>query len=178
MGDLQKIKKCNFGCGYDIKEGWDNADVVERTKGINLIFDFNKIPYPIEDNTYDYVLAEQILEHLFEPQKVLYELHRICKKNAIIRVGVPYYNNKSSYTQMEHKIHFSDMSFITLDKEMWEKVGIHEGWDNEKQYFKIIYLDLNPTGVGKLMPKKLREKLSLFIGGLINGVNVELKVLK
>ncbi len=40
---IKKIK-FNFGCGKNIKEGYDNLDKID--------FDFNKFPYPIEDSEF------------------------------------------------------------------------------------------------------------------------------
>lgn len=172
-----EIKKLNFGCGHDIKEGWDNIDVAKRNEHIKKTFDFNIFPYPIKDRTYDYVYASQILEHLFEPYKVLMELWRICKPRATIEIKVPYYSNKAAYTDMEHKSYFSDVSFAKLDKKFWENNSF-PGWETEKYFFNVEYLELTPTNIGRLIPKKIREKLSLFISGLINGVHVKLKVIK
>ncbi len=48
------MKKLNFGCGHDIKRGWDNVDL-QKDKRLTNSFDFNKLPYPIKSNTYDYI---------------------------------------------------------------------------------------------------------------------------
>ena len=40
------VKKLNFGCGRDIREGYVNADIA-RLDGVDKVFDFNKFPYPI-----------------------------------------------------------------------------------------------------------------------------------
>lgn len=34
------MKRLNFGCGSNIREGWDNVDRQD--------FDFNEFPYPIK----------------------------------------------------------------------------------------------------------------------------------
>lgn len=163
------MKKLNFGCGDLIWGGYDNVDIQKSPK-ITKSFDFNKFPYPIKDNTYDYVWSRSVLEHLEEPDKVLRELWRICKKNAIIEIIVPYYNNKSAFSDMQHKHFFSDATF---------KIFVDEGAViNKKRYYKIEHLELVPTIIGKFFPKKLREKLSLFFGGLISYVHVKLKVNK
>ena len=107
------------------------------------------------------------------------ELWRISKHNSIIDIRVPHYSNKSAYTDMEHIHYFSDVSFAILDKKFWEKRKALSGsWENDKYYFEVQELIMNPTTIGRFLPKSLREKLSLFISGLINGINVKLKVLK
>ncbi|MEK6830837.1 MAG: hypothetical protein AABX77_02310 [Nanoarchaeota archaeon] len=47
------MKKLNFCCGNDIRKDLDNHDIQEK-EGI-LSFDADKFPYPIKDNTYDYI---------------------------------------------------------------------------------------------------------------------------
>lgn len=163
------MKKLNFGCGDKIWEDFDNVDIQKDAK-ITKSFDFNKFPYPIKDNTYDYVWSRSVLEHLEEPDKVLRELWRICKKGAIVEIIVPYYNNKSAFSDMQHKHFFSDTTFIVFAEE--------GAVINKKGYYKIEQLELAPTIIGKFMPKKLREKLSLFVGGLISYVHVKLRVIK
>lgn len=98
------MKKLNFGCGSDIKEGWENIDIQKGPK-VSKNFDFNKIPYPIKDNTYDYIYASCILEHLEDVEKVFSELWRISKPNGIIHIVVPHYTNKGAYSDLQHR-HF------------------------------------------------------------------------
>lgn len=161
------MRKLNFGFGVDYREGYDNAD---SQKCADISFDFNKFPYPIKDNTYDYVYASCILEHLDSPKDVLNELWKICKPNARIEIIVPYYNNKSAYSEIEHKWFFSDTTFFDFVKQRSKM---------EKEIkFEIVKLELPPTKIGKFMPKKFREKLSLFMGGIISHVHVVLKVIK
>ncbi len=163
------MKKLHFGCGEDIKEGFDNVDIQKSPK-VKKSFDFNKFPYPLKDSTYDYVWSRCVLEHLEEPDKVLNELWRVCKPNAIIEIIVPYYNNKSAVNDMQHKHFFSDSTFIVFVEETCKI--------NKESRFKIDKLILAPTIIGKLMPKILREKLSLFLGGIISHVRVQLRVVK
>jgi len=151
-----KMKKLNFGCGEDIIEGFDNVDIQKSPK-ITKSFDFDKFPYPFKDNTYDYVLSKQVIEHLIRPTKMLNELHRICKPNSIIDIETCYYNNKGAFNDMEHFHYFSDQTFKHFVEET-NKI-------NKKRKFEIIKIELAPTKVGRFIPKKLRERLSLFMGG-------------
>jgi len=83
---------------------------------------------------------------------------------------LPYYNNKSAVSDMQHKHFFSDATF----KVFVEEVCVI----NKKSHFKIDELKLVPTNVGKFLPKKFREKLSLFVGGLISYIHIKLKIIK
>lgn len=164
------MKKLNFGCGDDIKEGWDNVDI-QKSKKLIKSFDFNKFPYPIKDNTYSYVYSSNVFEHLEEPKKVLKELWRICKKNAVIEIIVPHYTNKGAYDELAHEHYFSEKAFVNFVNGKCEIV-------REREKFRVVNLELTPTSVGKFFPGVLRKKLSLFINGLISQIYIKLKVVK
>ena len=163
------MKKLNFGCGDEIWQDYDNVDIQKSSK-ITKSFDFNKFPFPIKDDTYDYVYSRSVLEHLEEPDQTLNELWRICKPNAIIEIIVPYYNNKSAVSDMQHKHFFSDTTFLIFVNEACVI--------NKKHKFKIDFMELVPTNIGKFIPKAIRNKLSLFISGLISYVHVKLRIIK
>jgi SAM-dependent methyltransferase len=163
------IKKLNFGCGNDLREGWDNADI-QKSQRVQKSFDFNKFPYPIKDNTYDYIFASNVLEHLEDVERVIIELWRIAKPGGIMEIIVPHYTNKGAYSDLQHKHYFNEVCFTEL-AEKNTKI-------DKSKNFAIIELKLVPTFPGKLLPEKLRNKLSLFFGGLISSIRIRLKVIK
>jgi len=156
------MKRLNFGCGNDIKEGYDNFDKKD--------FDFNIIPYPINDNTYKEIYCRHVLEHLHDPEIVMGELWRICEKGAIIHIEVPHYRNKGAYTDIGHVHFFADDTFeylISRDLEIHNIVR-----------FKLIHKHIKYTWIGNLIPNLIANKLSIFIGGIIAEVWVDLEVVK
>lgn len=163
------MKKLNFGCGIKIKEGWDNVDI-QKDKKLTKSFDFNKFPYPLKKNYYDYILIENILEHLDEPEKVLNELWKIAKRGGILEIIAPHYTNKGAYSDFQHKHFFNEICFSQLASQ--------ENKIEKKPKFEMIELKLTPTSFGKIFPEFIRKKLSLFINGLISQIHVKMKVLK
>ena len=164
------MKKLHFGCGKRIFTGHVNVDI-QKGKGVDKSFDFNKFPYPFRDNTFDYIHSCQVFEHLDDIPRVMDELHRICKNTAILEIIVPYYNTYDAHTDVTHKHFFTDMSFVQL---------VNCGYSiDKKRKFGIEKLDLIPKGIGKIIPfKKLRKTVSLFIPELIEDVHVKLKIIK
>lgn len=161
--------KLNFGCGSDIKEGWDNVDMQEG-KGVTKVFDFDKFPYPLKKNKYDYVLISQVLEHLIYPDRTLKELHKSCVDGAIIRIEVPHYSNKGAYNDLQHRGFFNEVAFENFVKSQC-LIKKNDG-------FKIVLLEITPTIVGKFIPKYLRNKLGLLINGLHSQIHVEYEISK
>lgn len=52
-------------------------------------FDLDKGKMPIKDNTYDIVVCLETLEHTMYPERVLQEIKRIAKPNALIFLSMP-----------------------------------------------------------------------------------------
>jgi hypothetical protein len=164
------IKKLNFGCGNDIRKGWDNCDIQPEAP---ISFDFNVYPYSkLKDNFYDYVLIYTVLENLNNPDKALYELRKKCKENAVIEIICPYWNNKGVWNDPCSKRGFNETFFRLIAERSAEY------YIDNKPRFSIIKLNLIPTNVGKHIPKFIREKLSTFISGMIMHIHVKLKVIK
>lgn len=163
------MKKLNFGCGNDIREGWINVDI-QKGKGVDYSFDFDSIPYPFKDDTFDYIFLDNVLEHLLYPDRILHELRRITKKGGKIEVIVPHYTNKGAYNEMQH-LHF-------FNEECFKKMEESKRVISKDKKFRILSLEVTPTSVGKFIPLILRKKISLFINGLNSQIRVVYEVLK
>jgi len=163
------MKKLNFGCGNDIKKGWDNVDMQEEAP---ISTDLNIFPYKFaKADTYDYVFINAVLEYLDNPIKVLEELWKICKNGATIELRYGYYNNLGAFNYPNCKHYFNENTFKVYLKNNY--------YISPKNKFCIESLEMTPTQVGKwVYPKWLRNKLSHFIGGITEKVHVKLKVIK
>ena len=98
------IKKLNLGCGKKIKQGYINLDN-KFFRGVDVIHDLDKYPYPFKDDYFDYVLCDNVLEHLDNLIKTMEELHRITKKNGTIEIIVPYFSSIGAFQDPTHR-HF------------------------------------------------------------------------
>ena len=165
------MEKLNFGCGPEIKEGWTNVDI-QKAKGIDKSFNFNEYPYPFKDNTFDYILVDMVLEHLPNPQKVMKELWRISKKNATIKIIVPYYNSYYAYGDPTHVNFFNELS---MKQTLGEVDYSHK---KQKEKFKIIELESVPQRFVAFLPKKILNALKRVLGNMITRLESEVKVLK
>lgn len=81
--------KLNLGCGDRKLLGFINIDIDERAKP-DLVWDLNKIPYPFEDESVDYILSESNLEHLLiDVYDFLKECKRILKYEGTLEILTP-----------------------------------------------------------------------------------------
>ncbi len=162
------MKKLNFGCGREIRKGWDNCDIQKEAP---ISFDFDKFPYPLKDDYYDYICIKVVLGYLLYPEMVLFELWKKCKNGAIIDINCAFWNNVGAFNLLISKRGFSEKCFYSLKE---------NGYDlNRSKKFEIASLELIPTKVGKcIYPKKLRNKLSNIFCGIFSNIYVKLRVVK
>ena len=79
--NLEKI----FGLEYD-----DKRVKLARERGINSFqLDLNKDKIPFEDNELDLITANQVLEHIFELENLLSEVHRVLSPKGFFVLGTP-----------------------------------------------------------------------------------------
>ena len=104
------MEKLNLGCGKKIKKGYVNLDVV-KLKGVDVVHDLNEYPWPFNKDEFGYVYCDNILEHLDSIVKPLEELHRITKKDGVIKVIVPLFPSVWSMIDPTHKVFYTFMTF-------------------------------------------------------------------
>jgi SAM-dependent methyltransferase len=101
------MKKLNLGCGKFKKQGYVNLDWDSKCNP-DIKHDLNNTPYPFEDNEFDVVEMDYVLEHLNDVFGKMKELHRILKPNGLLKLKVSHFSR--GYAHPEHKAGF-DVSF-------------------------------------------------------------------
>ena len=141
--------KLNIGCGNDIKEGFINIDVKKEfgnSIGNNLTFLVCNISkgLPFKNSTFDFVLAQDILEHFdkYLFHVVLSEIIRVLKINGIIQLRVPDFEIILNEITNK-KLNFFDMLDLIYGEPLIASeiytgsFGIHK-WGFSKKSLKII----------------------------------------
>jgi ubiquinone/menaquinone biosynthesis C-methylase UbiE len=82
-----------IGAGKEsYKRYFPQLDVISTDKeaipGIDETADVTKLKYA--DNTFDYILCVNVLEHLIEPEKAVKEIRRVLKVNGKAFAAVPF----------------------------------------------------------------------------------------
>lgn len=71
----------------------------------------NDMPCPFEDNTYEEIVLDDLLEHSNNFLEILEEIYRVCKDSYKIKMSVPHYSSDIMYTDPTHTTFFSSRSF-------------------------------------------------------------------
>ena len=109
-------KKLHLGCGINYKKDWINLDSSKDVKP-DVVWNLEKTPLPFEDNSINEILAEHLFEHIKNFIPLMKDLHRICKKNALIKLKVPFYNSCEQYSDPTHVRFFSPFTFNFFNPE-------------------------------------------------------------
>ena len=152
--------KLNIGCGKDIRRGYINLDI-KKFEGVDAVHNLNKFPYPFKKDYFDEVRATAVLEHINDLPRVMREIHRICKKDAKVIIGVPYWNSLLSWNDPEHKRGFTLDTFTFFP-----------------ELFFVESQKLNGSAVGRLLPNFCLRYVSFFICNIVESITIRLVVKK
>jgi len=174
------LKKLNLGCGQDIRNGYINLDK-SKIKGVNVVHDADKYPWPFPNNYFDEVYARDSIEHVKDLFKAMREIHRISKHNAVVRLIVPYWHSSGAFYPNHHYFFNTDsMKFFTEEDRSYDS---YHG-------FKLESIKLIPSSIGRIIPPipvpsslfpnvlNLRHLASYLLGEIIIKIDFTLRVVK
>ncbi len=117
MQPESQIKKrvLNLGAGKD--RSVDGAVTLDRVADTSpdIVHNLDFFPWPIEDNSFDVVVAKEIIEHLTDVVRVMEEIHRILKPNGRVIITTPHFSCANSFTDPTHRHHlgYYSMHYFT-----------------------------------------------------------------
>lgn len=82
------IRWLNIGCGHFFREGWVNLDKFKEGR-VDMLADLEQ-GLPFKDETFDYVYASHVLEHVHDVTGLIRDVHRVLKEGGIFEIYVPY----------------------------------------------------------------------------------------
>jgi SAM-dependent methyltransferase len=74
--------QCNYK-GLDYRKAG-----IDQNPHADYLYDGSK--FPLKSRMFDYALATEVLEHVFEPDKFVREIHRILKPGGLLLLTVPF----------------------------------------------------------------------------------------
>jgi len=151
----------------------------EKRKEVNTYCDLNKGKLPFKENSIDYFVVSEVLEHLFYPLDIIKELKRVLKSNGF---GIITYPNDHTYV-------FLFKWFLNLPvtpDQFWPYGHLHTQINFKQllivlsKYFKIEsveYLAFSHERFLKFIPHGLLQIMADFIPHLF-ARNIIIKVRK
>lgn len=147
-----KGKLLDLGCGNVPYYAWyknhvednicvDWADTFHKNEYLDIVHDISQ-DLPFEDGEFDSILSSAVLEHIYNPQHMIKECHRVLKKGGYFTVSsnFSYWEHEAPYDYLRHTQYFF--------KRVADEVG-----------FKII--EIYPCGDGLCVMADVAAKISM-----------------
>lgn len=106
--------KIVLGSGDKTRDNAVNVDITKYDK-VDLIWDLEIMPWPFEDNSFDEVWAEDIIEHVDDPFSMMEEIYRVCKDGAKVHIVGPHFMSANLPADLTHKRGFNERTFDHFD---------------------------------------------------------------
>lgn len=143
----------NLGCGNTILENAVNHDRFKFAPHVDVAHDLDVLPWPWKDNSFEYIVAVDVLEHLDSFIAFFDECWRILQPGGEIAVRVPRYDCINVHIDPTHKRGYHPDSFDYLDPttrwgsqygmytpHKWRKVELTDG-DNITVVLRVVKED-------------------------------------
>ena len=88
LEEITHVVKTKNLIGIDPLEGWLSKAKEKLNGKAKLIKGFGE-DLPFENNSVDYVVCTEVLEHVIDPKVVLMEFNRVLKKEGLIIISIP-----------------------------------------------------------------------------------------
>ncbi len=105
--------KLDVGCGSNKAAGFVGIDRFPL-KGVDVVFDIDSNePWPLEDNSFDYIQAIHVIEHISNPIFFFEQIHRIARPGCVVHLETPHFSSVNSWNDPTHVRHYSS-SFLDV----------------------------------------------------------------
>jgi SAM-dependent methyltransferase len=108
----------DVGCGSAKYPGAIGIDISADTDA-DVVVNLNEPPYPFEDDSFDHILCQDVIEHVQRPLEVLEELHRIGRRGARVYLRTPHYSSVLAYSDPTHEHTFSAMAIRSFEEPLF-----------------------------------------------------------
>lgn len=119
---MNKPLKINLGGGTEKIEGFTNIDILPLPE-VDIVADLNK-GIPLPDNSVEEIWSSHCLEHLSSTVKIMEEIYRVCRNNALVKIKVPYFKSIGAFKDPTHRQFFTEHSFDYFSQEKIKSQGL------------------------------------------------------
>lgn len=108
--EVTSCKLLDLGCGRRKLEGALGVDCCADSAA-DLIWDLNRVPWPLPDNQFTLVRAIDVLEHVENVIACMEEIARVATAQATVIIQVPFASSPHVWTDPTHRRGFTSKSF-------------------------------------------------------------------
>jgi hypothetical protein len=117
--DTPELRKLNMGCGFKkLNDHW-NVDL-EKKCNPDQVVDLEVTPWPYEDNFFERITADNILEHLGQSPRqftnIMKEMYRVSQDQAEWYICVPHHRCDLHWDDYTHVRTLTEKTFRMFDQ--------------------------------------------------------------
>lgn len=113
--------KLNIGCGFKKLDNHWNVDIEPKCNP-DQVLDLEQTPWPYEDNFFEKIVADNILEHVGQDPKVftniIKEMYRVSKPDAEWYICIPHHRCDLYYDDYTHVRMLTPKTFRMFDQQV------------------------------------------------------------
>jgi SAM-dependent methyltransferase len=166
----------DVGCGSAKTPGAIGLDISADTAA-DIVHDLDTFPYPLDDDGFDQILLQDVLEHVELPIRVFEELHRIARPGARVQLRTPHFSSVLAYGDPTHRHYFSTIAIRSLAEPRFAHYT--------EVRFRVVHITLDlwlpfvAVGLGRLA-NRFPESYEKYLAFRFPAMNIraELEVIK
>lgn len=155
--EKEDVRRLHLGSSNNFMKGWLNSDLMPHNgfdSNANAYIYLNATkPFPLEDNTFDYVFSEHMIEHISYPEggMMLQECYRVLRPGGKIRIATPdlevilgLYSSAKTPEQKEYIAWITDRFLPNIDEynEVFVINNAFRNWGHKFIYNREVLKDL------------------------------------
>ncbi|MET0384576.1 MAG: methyltransferase domain-containing protein [Polyangiales bacterium] len=137
----------DIGCGREKLPGALGLDKNPRSDA-DIIHDLDQRPWPLDADSFDYVRAQDVLEHVDDFFGVMEEIYRVCRDGALVEVRMPFMSSLHFATDPTHRRAGTSASFDYFDPRL--PLGRYQYSTAHFEKVKFVYGRFHPGVIGKV----------------------------
>lgn len=184
--------KLNLGCGFKKLDNHWNVDIESKCNP-DQVLDLEQTPWPYEDNFFEKIVADNILEHVGQDPKIftniIKEMYRVSKPDAEWFICIPHhrcdlyfddYTHVRMLTPKTFRMFDQQVNIQSIDRGLSDSTfGLYHNIDLEvfDVTYNLVNYWKNQVDDGMLGHKELDIKLNT-VCNVAESINIFIKVHK
>jgi predicted SAM-dependent methyltransferase len=169
-------RQLDVGCGSHRTPGFIGMDRIPLPN-VDVVFDFDSGQrWPFEDDTFDFIRAIHVIEHVNDPLYFFGEIHRVGRPGCMLHFETPHFSSNNSWSDPTHVRHYSS-TFLDVMAEGYLAYPVPKF---EVTARSISFSGLLPTWPGWLISRVSLKKYERYYAWMFpaSSITVRAKVLK